>query len=79
MGWAQSKYYETIQYPDLDGDGKADVCGRFLDGIHCTLAKNGFGTATGYFNQRMWDFFAEHLLNDRQTGADINTREVKRK
>jgi dipeptidyl aminopeptidase/acylaminoacyl peptidase len=24
-----------------------------------------------YFTQRMWDFFAEHLLNDRQTGADI--------
>lgn len=25
-----------------------------------------------YFTQRMWDYFAEHLLNDRQTGADIS-------
>ena len=24
-----------------------------------------------YFTQRMWDFFADHLLGDRQTGADI--------
>ncbi|MBM3982506.1 MAG: S9 family peptidase [Planctomycetes bacterium] len=42
-------------------------------------ARHGFGTAQPYFNQRMWDFFAEHLLNDRQTGADINERNVKRK
>jgi dipeptidyl-peptidase-4 len=27
----------------------------------------------------MWDFFAEHLLNDRQTGADIGTKDVTRK
>src|SRR4029077_3337882 len=42
-------------------------------------ARHGFGAAQPYFTQRMWDFFAEHLLNDRQTGADINTREVKRR
>jgi dipeptidyl-peptidase 4 len=42
-------------------------------------ARHGFGAAQPYFTQRMWDFFAEHLLNDRQTGADINTRDVKRR
>ena len=42
-------------------------------------ARHGFGTAQPYFNQRMWDFFAEHLLNDRQTGADINDKDVKRR
>lgn len=42
-------------------------------------ARHGFGVAQPYFTQRMWDFFAEHLLNDRQTGADINTRDVKRR
>src|SRR5436190_12303344 len=42
-------------------------------------ARHGFGTAQPYFNQRMWDFFAEHLLNDRQTGADISDKAVKRK
>ncbi len=34
-------------------------------------ARHGFGVAQPYFTQRMWDFFAEHLLSDRQTGADI--------
>jgi dipeptidyl aminopeptidase/acylaminoacyl peptidase len=42
-------------------------------------ARHGFGSAQPYFTQRMWDFFAEHLLNDRQTGADINTKDVKRR
>jgi dipeptidyl aminopeptidase/acylaminoacyl peptidase len=42
-------------------------------------ARHGYGTAQPYFTQRMWDFFAEHLLNDRQVGADINNKDVKRK
>src|SRR5205823_7144878 len=42
-------------------------------------ARHGFGAAQPYFTQRTWDFFAEHLLSDRQTGADINTKDVKRR
>jgi hypothetical protein len=42
-------------------------------------ARHGFGAAQGYFNQRMWDFFAEHLLSDRQTKADILDKDVKRR
>ncbi|MBP3960850.1 prolyl oligopeptidase family serine peptidase [Gemmata sp. G18] len=42
-------------------------------------ARHAFGAAQPYFTQRMWDFFAENLLNDRQTGADINIKDVKRK
>jgi dipeptidyl-peptidase-4 len=42
-------------------------------------ARHSFGAAQPYFTQRMWDFFAEHLLDDRQTGADINSRDVKRR
>jgi dipeptidyl aminopeptidase/acylaminoacyl peptidase len=42
-------------------------------------ARHGFGVAQPYFTQKMWDFFAEHLLDDRQTGADINVKEVRRK
>lgn len=42
-------------------------------------AQHSFGVATPYFTQKMWDFFAEHLLEDRQTGADINNKDVKRK
>ena len=33
--------------------------------------RHGFGDYQPYFTQRMWDFFAEHLLNERQTSADI--------
>ena len=42
-------------------------------------ARHGFGVAQPYFTDRMWDFFAEHLLNDRQTNADIKERESMRK
>jgi dipeptidyl aminopeptidase/acylaminoacyl peptidase len=42
-------------------------------------ARHGFGPAQPYFTQRMWDFFAEHLLADRQTKADIHERDVKRR
>jgi dipeptidyl aminopeptidase/acylaminoacyl peptidase len=33
--------------------------------------RHGYGPDQAYFTQRMWDFFADHLLGDRQTGADI--------
>jgi dipeptidyl-peptidase 4 len=42
-------------------------------------ARHGFGIAQGYFVDRMWDFFAEHLLEDRQTQADIKERTQKKK
>jgi dipeptidyl-peptidase-4 len=42
-------------------------------------ARHGFGPAQPYFTQRMWDFFAEHLLDDRQTRADILDKDVKRR
>jgi dipeptidyl aminopeptidase/acylaminoacyl peptidase len=33
--------------------------------------RHAFADDQPYFTQRMWDFFAEHLLNERQTSADI--------
>jgi dipeptidyl-peptidase 4 len=33
--------------------------------------RHGFGVYTPYFTQRMWEFFAAHLLNDRPRGADL--------
>jgi len=47
-GWGNDpSYWKTIQYPDLNSDGKADVCGRYFDGIYCALS-NGttFDAAT---------------------------------
>ncbi len=37
-GWADSKYSSTIQFPDIDGDGKADVCARAPFGVACYLS-----------------------------------------
>jgi dipeptidyl aminopeptidase/acylaminoacyl peptidase len=33
--------------------------------------RHGYGPDQPYFTQRVWDFFADHLLGDRQTGADL--------
>lgn len=35
---------------------------------------HGFGTYQPYFTQRMWEYFAEHLLDDRPRGADLFER-----
>jgi hypothetical protein len=36
--------YSTIRFPDLNGDGLADVCGRGIAGIDCALSTGtGFG------------------------------------
>lgn len=32
---------------------------------------HGFGAYQPYFTQRLWEYFAEHLLDDRPTGADL--------
>ncbi|HEX2571597.1 MAG TPA: FG-GAP-like repeat-containing protein, partial [Polyangia bacterium] len=42
-GWGAAQYNSTIQYPDLNGDGKADICGRHSGGIQCWLS-----TGTGF-------------------------------
>jgi hypothetical protein len=38
-------------------------------------ARHGFGAANEYFRPRMFEYFAEHLLGDRQTGADITRKD----
>lgn len=44
-GWnAAPEYYDTIRFPDVNGDGLTDVCGRGGSGIKCALSNNtGFG------------------------------------
>lgn len=46
-GWLSGpQYWDTIEFPDLDGDGKQDVCGRSITGLYCALS---FGTGFGAF------------------------------
>ncbi len=43
-GWADPTNYLTIQYPDINGDTQADLCGRANAGIVCWLSTgDGFG------------------------------------
>jgi hypothetical protein len=47
-GWKSgSEYYSTIQFPDVNGDGRADVCGRGIAGVYCAVSYGtGFGAVT---------------------------------
>jgi hypothetical protein len=47
------EYWHTIQFPDVNGDGKADYCARASDGIHCALASLSHGTAS-FDNDHVW-------------------------
>lgn len=37
-------------------------------------ARHSFGAATDYMKHRTWEYFAEHLLGDRQAGADVGDK-----
>lgn len=57
-GWGVEQHYETIRLGDVDGDGRADVCGRAAAGWACALSTgSGFGSATVsvvYANANGW-------------------------
>jgi hypothetical protein len=47
-GWSADAYGSTVMFADLNGDGRADVCGRSASGVVCAIARagGGFGPAT---------------------------------
>ena len=49
QGWNLVQYYSTIQLADVNGDGKADVCGRGYDGFECWLSTGSAFTAVGKY------------------------------
>ena len=54
-GWTAAKYYSTISFPDLNGDGKADVCGRGSAGLVC-----GISNGSSFTNVHLWsDAFSD--------------------
>ncbi|MFO0841428.1 MAG: prolyl oligopeptidase family serine peptidase [Gemmataceae bacterium] len=42
-----------------------------FDMLLLPATRHGFGSYQAYFQQRMWEFFAEHLIGDRRMGADL--------
>jgi GH25 family lysozyme M1 (1,4-beta-N-acetylmuramidase) len=45
QGWNAAEYYSTIQMGDVNGDGKADLCGRGWSGFECWLSQGSSFTA----------------------------------
>ena len=51
-GWTDLKYYPSLRFPDVNGDGMADVCGRAVDGVRCALSNGAtFGAAKVWLSQ----------------------------
>jgi hypothetical protein len=44
-GWAEPRYYGTLRMGDINGDGKADLCGRGAAGVGC-WPSDGTGLGT---------------------------------
>ncbi len=65
-GFVDIAYAATIQYPDINGDGKADVCGRVSNGVLCglSLGNGKFGPVTNWqsqFSDAVWKPAANSL------------------
>ena len=44
-GYNDVKYYSTIRFADINGDGRDDMCARFKEGFRCYPSQgNGWGT-----------------------------------
>jgi MYXO-CTERM domain-containing protein len=58
-GWDDVKYWSTLRMPDVDGDGRADLCARAAAGIQC-WPSNGTGFLESFAgpelsNAKGWD------------------------
>src|SRR5439155_639289 len=84
--WNQAQYYSTIQFADINGDGKADVCGRDIDGIVCYLAAaTGFATTAvrgpawtdvGAWNQAQYYSTIQFADINGDGKADVCARDI---
>jgi peptidoglycan/xylan/chitin deacetylase (PgdA/CDA1 family) len=65
--WSRGLIYGDVRYGDLNGDGRADACGRAQDGVVCALAlPKGRGFAAG----TIW--LAGGTTADRIQLVDVN-------
>jgi peptidoglycan/xylan/chitin deacetylase (PgdA/CDA1 family) len=58
-GWSAPTYGESIALADVDGDGRADVCGRGPRGIECALSRR-----TSFARAERWSSGADFSDTD---------------
>lgn len=66
-GWLQEMYGATVQLADVNGDHKADVCGRSASGLVCAIS-----TGTSFINAHPWS-----LRTDFSDGDGWNTARAR--
>ena len=56
-GWSQERYWGSLRLVDVDGDDRADLCGRSNAGIVCARARRrgGFGPLEGWLDDDFGD------------------------
>jgi hypothetical protein len=74
-GWGDSEsYWGTIRFPDVNGDGKADVCGRNSEGMYCALSTGQAFEAVSRWTSHYSN--ADDWLSEHQWGTigfpDVN-------
>jgi len=80
-GWSSdASYWQTIRFPDLNGDGKKDVCGRGVAGLICALSNGtSFGPPTlwssNYSNAEGWSSDASYWQTIRFPDLNGDGRE----
>lgn len=75
VGWSPEQHGATVQLADLNGDRKADVCGRGSSGIVCALSNGtSFGesrwTWSRFDDRGHWSRASSRYLSIRM--ADVN-------
>ncbi len=69
QGWAAARYASSVQLADVDGDGRADVCGLGARGVVCALS-----TGKGFARLERWSQgsdFADPIAGSLRFG-DLN-------
>jgi hypothetical protein len=76
-GWNAPEYATSLQFGDIDGDGKADVCGRGTSSVACALSTGGsfrpsyLWTRTGRFsNLEGWNWQPSYYRSLRLADMD---------
>ena len=77
-GWhSHESYWSTIQFPDLNNDNMADVCGRSSSGIFCALSTGSDFTGAKIWNDNFPDGNAQiDLKNDPSIWGTIQFADV---